>query len=54
MAAKRESIAPNGDKRYVRRDRRGRFTTDQMNVGRSPRTGAAEARGLPFGSYGAS
>lgn len=35
MATKRELIAPNGDKRYVRRDRHGRFTTDQVDVGRS-------------------
>lgn len=35
MAIKRELIAPHGQKRYVRRDRRGRFTTDQVNVGRS-------------------
>jgi len=32
---KRELIAPNGEKRYVRRDRRGRFTTDQVDAGRS-------------------
>ena len=35
MATKRELIAPHGDKRFVRRDRRGRFTTDQVDVGRS-------------------
>ena len=35
MARKRELIAPNGDRRYVRRDRRGRFTADQVDVGRS-------------------
>jgi hypothetical protein len=35
MARKRELIAPHGDRRYVRRDRRGRFTTDQVDVGRS-------------------
>ena len=35
MSAKRELIAPNGEKRYVRRDRHGRFTTDQVEVGRS-------------------
>jgi len=37
MAAKRELIAPNGNKRYryVRRDRHGRFTTDQVDVGRA-------------------
>ena len=33
---KRETIQPNpGDKRYVRRDERGRFTSDQTDVGRS-------------------
>ncbi len=32
----RELIEPNpGDKRYVRRDTRGRFTDDQVSVGRS-------------------
>lgn len=36
MARKRELIEPNeGDKRYVRRDEKGRFTTDQVDVGRS-------------------
>ena len=33
-AAKRELIAPRGDKRYVRR-KKGRFTRSQDNVGRS-------------------
>lgn len=37
MARKRELIAPNGDKRYVRRDGQGRFTDDQVSVGRSLR-----------------
>lgn len=33
---KRELIEPNpGDKRYVRRDGEGRFTDDQVDVGRS-------------------
>lgn len=33
---KRELIEPNpGDKRYVRRDDEGRFTKDQVDVGRS-------------------
>ena len=42
MASKRELIEPHdGDKRYVRRDEQGRFTDDQVNVGRSL---AAEAR----------
>ena len=36
MASKRELIEPNpGDKRYVRRDKEGRFTESQDNVGRS-------------------
>ena len=36
MATKRETIKPNpGDKRYVRRDERGRFTSEQADVGRS-------------------
>lgn len=33
--ATRELIAPRGDKRYVRRDEKGRFTTSQDNVSRS-------------------
>ncbi|MEZ0325971.1 MAG: hypothetical protein ACAH95_08685 [Fimbriimonas sp.] len=33
--AKRELIAPNGDKRYIRRDANGRFTKDQVDVSRS-------------------
>lgn len=33
---KREMIEPNrGDKRYIRRDENGRFTRDQVSVGRS-------------------
>lgn len=36
MATKREEIEPNsGDKRYIRRDEKGRFTTDQVDEGRS-------------------
>ena len=36
MARKRELIEPNpGDKRYVRRDEKGRFTESQDDVGRS-------------------
>ena len=36
MADKRERIEPHeGDKRYVRRDAQGRFTSDQVDVGRS-------------------
>jgi hypothetical protein len=36
MARKRETIEPNeGDKRYIRRDEEGKFTEDQVDVGRS-------------------
>jgi hypothetical protein len=36
MAQKRETIEPHeGDKRYIRRDEEGRFTDDQVDVGRS-------------------
>ncbi len=36
MARDRELIEPNpGDKRYIRRDERGRFTSEQDDVGRS-------------------
>lgn len=36
MARKREEIQPNeGDKRYARRDESGKFTEDQVDVGRS-------------------
>jgi len=36
MATKRELIEPHkGDKRYVRRDQDGQFTTSQDDVGRS-------------------
>lgn len=36
MSRKRELIEPNeGDKRYIRRDENGRFTSDQVDVGRS-------------------
>ena len=36
MADKRERIEPHeGDTRYVRRDAQGRFTSDQVDVGRS-------------------
>jgi hypothetical protein len=35
-ARKRELIEPHeGDKRYIRRDDQGRFTKDQVDVGRS-------------------
>lgn len=36
MPRRRELIEPNpGDKRYIRRDEKGRFTDDQVDVGRS-------------------
>ena len=36
MGRKRELIEPNeGDKRYIRRDEKGRFTEEQVDVGRS-------------------
>ncbi|NUO39142.1 MAG: hypothetical protein HOQ17_01105 [Gemmatimonadaceae bacterium] len=36
MPRKRELIEPHeGDKRYARRDAEGRFTEDQVDVGRS-------------------
>lgn len=36
MARKRERIEPHeGDSRYIRRDEQGRFTEDQVDVGRS-------------------
>jgi hypothetical protein len=36
MARKREQLEPNpGDKRYIRRDEEGKFTDDQVDVGRS-------------------
>ena len=35
MPGKRETVAPHGEKRYIRRDARGRFTTDQVDTGRS-------------------
>ena len=38
MSHKRELIEPHpGDKRYVRRDDKGRFTDDQVDVGTSLR-----------------
>lgn len=35
MAAKRELIAPKGDKRYIRRGPKGQFNMDSDDVGRS-------------------
>jgi hypothetical protein len=35
MAGKRELIDTVTSKRYIRRDGKGRFTTDQVDVGRS-------------------
>jgi hypothetical protein len=34
-ARKRETVETGSDKRYVRRDERGRFTDQQVDVGRS-------------------
>jgi len=34
-AKKRELLDTGTDKRYIRRDNRGRFTDDQVDVGRS-------------------
>jgi hypothetical protein len=31
----RELVKPHGDKRYVRRGKKGKFTSGQVNVGRS-------------------
>ncbi len=36
MTAKRELIDTGTSKRYIRRDDRGRFTHDQVDVGKSP------------------
>lgn len=35
MAGDRELIDTGTSKRYIRRDDRGRFTTDQVDIGRS-------------------
>jgi hypothetical protein len=35
MSAKREKIGSGSSARYVRRDAEGRFTSDQVSVGRS-------------------
>ena len=35
MATKRELITSRGASRYIRRDDKGRFTTDQVNTGAS-------------------
>jgi len=35
MPTKRETIAPHGEKRFIRRDANGRFTSDQVDAGRS-------------------
>ena len=34
-ASRRELVDTGSDKRYIRRDARGRFTSDQSDVGRS-------------------
>jgi hypothetical protein len=46
-AKKRELIDTGTDKRYARRDDRGRFTKDQVDVGRSS---AADQRQRSAGS----
>jgi hypothetical protein len=33
--SKRETIQTNGNKRYIRRDEKGRFTSSQVDVGKS-------------------
>ena len=35
MASKRELLTSRGASRYIRRDEKGRFTTDQVEVGAS-------------------
>ena len=35
MASKRELLTSRGSSRYIRRDEKGRFTTDQDGVGAS-------------------
>ena len=35
LMTKRELISHDEDKRYIRRDEKGRFTEDQVDVGRS-------------------
>ncbi|MFL5649496.1 MAG: hypothetical protein ACJ776_14005 [Chloroflexota bacterium] len=35
MASKRERVDTGTDQRYVRRDSKGRFTANQVDVGRS-------------------
>ena len=35
MATRRQLITANGNKRYIRRDRKGRFATYQVDVGRT-------------------
>jgi hypothetical protein len=46
-AKKRELLDTGTDKRYIRRDDRGRFTKDQVDVGRSS---AADQRQRSVGS----
>ena len=48
MAGKRELIEPNpDDKRYARRDARGRFTDAQVDVGRSLAADRRQHSGTP-------
>jgi hypothetical protein len=44
---KRELIDTGRDKRYVRRDERGRFTSDQVNAGRSAATDVRQHSDTP-------
>lgn len=46
-AKKRELIQTRSDKRYVRRDERGRFTRDQVDVGRSSATDQRQHSATP-------
>jgi len=46
-AKKRELLDTGTDKRYIRRDDRGRFTKDQVDIGRSS---AADQRQRSTGS----
>jgi hypothetical protein len=53
-ARKRETVAPNpGEKRYVRRDASGKFTSDQSAVGRSlSRDSDQKAKAANKGGHG--
>jgi hypothetical protein len=53
-ARKRETVAPNpGDKRFIRRDANGRFTSDQSDVrGSLRRDNDQKARAGNSGGHG--